>query len=55
MELFAIAATAHSYQIPWRSFKFITDEANEEAGADWSERVHYGQQLFLEKLKQIIA
>jgi adenosylhomocysteine nucleosidase len=55
MELFAIAATAHSHQIPWRSFKYITDEANEDAGADWSERVHYGQQLFLEKLKQIIA
>jgi adenosylhomocysteine nucleosidase len=54
MELFAIAATAHEYQIPWQSFKYITDDANDDSGADWSERVHYGQELFLEKLQQII-
>lgn len=54
MELYAIAATAHNYQIPWQSFKYITDNANEDSGSDWSERVHYGQELFLEKLQQMI-
>lgn len=54
MELYAIAATAHNYQIPWQSFKYITDDANEDSGSDWSERVHYGQDLFLEKLQQMI-
>jgi len=55
MELFAIAAVAHDHQIPWQSFKYITDDANESSGADWSERVHYGQELFLEKLRSIIS
>lgn len=55
MELFAIAAVAHDHQIPWHSFKYITDDANEHSGADWSEKVHHGQELFLEKLKQVLA
>ena len=55
MELFAIAAVAHDHQIPWQSFKYITDDANESSGADWNERVHYGQELFLEKLRSIIS
>ena len=55
MELFAIAAIAHDHQIPWQSFKYITDDANESSGDDWQSRVHHGQELFLDKLKQIIA
>jgi adenosylhomocysteine nucleosidase len=54
MELYAIAAIAHDHQIPWQSFKYITDDANEDSGKDWADRVHYGQELFLEKLQQII-
>jgi adenosylhomocysteine nucleosidase len=50
MELFAIAAVAHVHQINWLSYKFISDEANESSGLDWSKQVSYGQQLFLEKL-----
>ena len=50
MELFAIAAVAHDHQINWLSYKFISDEANESSGLDWSKQVSYGQQLFLEKL-----
>jgi adenosylhomocysteine nucleosidase len=55
MELFAIATVAHDNQIPWQSFKYITDDANGSSGADWSDRVHYGQDLFLEKLRSIIS
>jgi len=50
MELFAIAAVAHAHQIKWLSYKFISDEANESSGQDWSKKVSQGQQLFLEKL-----
>lgn len=54
MELFAIAAVAHDYQIPWQSFKYITDDANESSGEDWQDKVHHGQDLFLERLIQIL-
>lgn len=54
MELFTIAAIAHDHQIPWQSFKYITDEANENSGDDWQAKVHNGQDLFLRQLQQIL-
>jgi adenosylhomocysteine nucleosidase len=54
MELFAIAAIAHEYQIPWQSFKYITDDANENSGEDWHAKVHHGQDLFLDRLKDML-
>ena len=54
MELFAIAAIAHEHQVPWQSFKYITDEANEDSGNDWQSKVHHGQDLFLEKIRDIL-
>ena len=51
MELFAIAAVAHACSLPWLSYKFITDDANESSGDDWSQKVHHGEALFLEHLK----
>ena len=54
MELFAIAAIAHDHQIPWQSFKYITDDANESSGNDWKEKVHHGQDLFLERIEELI-
>ena len=54
MELFAIAAVAHDHQIPWQSFKYITDDANESSGDDWQSKVHHGQDLFLGRLTQIL-
>jgi adenosylhomocysteine nucleosidase len=51
MELFAIASVAHEHQVDWLSYKFISDEANEASGKEWSKQVNQGQQLFLEKLK----
>ncbi len=54
MELFAIAAVAHDHQIPWQSFKYITDDANESSGEDWQTKVHHGQDLFLEKIAYIL-
>ena len=47
MELFAIAAVAHQFNIPWYSYKFITDDANSDSANDWHEKVNHGQELFL--------
>ena len=55
MELFAIAAVAHDLGVPWQSLKYITDNANEDSGNDWQEKVHHGQELFLQKLKDVLA
>ncbi|MDV7395446.1 hypothetical protein RZS08_28930, partial [Arthrospira platensis SPKY1] len=46
MELFALAMACHQHGVAWRSFKYITDDANEEAGKDWATQVGLGQQLF---------
>ena len=50
MELFAIASIAHEHKIDWVSYKFISDEANESSGQEWSKQVDQGQNLFVEKL-----
>lgn len=55
MELFAIAHTCHRYGVPWRAFKFITDDANEASASDWADNVHRGEVLFWQQLQQIIA
>ena len=47
MELFAIAAAAYASDIPWQAFKYITDDANEEAGDSWQEKVGFGADLFI--------
>lgn len=51
MELFAIASVAHEHNIDWVSYKFISDEANETSGQEWSKQVNQGQRLFIEKLQ----
>jgi len=54
MELYAIAAVAHHHNIPWQSFKYITDDANEESGEDWQGKVNHGQALYLSKLQELL-
>jgi len=55
MELFALALVCHRKQIAWRSFKYITDDTDENAGRDWFERIHHGRTLFLAKLDEILS
>ena len=55
MELFAIACVANHHQIPWHSYKYITDDANESSANDWHQKVNHGQDLFIEKLKQLLS
>jgi adenosylhomocysteine nucleosidase len=54
MELFAISAVAHDAGIPWRSFKYITDDADDSAGSDWHAGVQHGEELFLEQLRKLM-
>lgn len=54
MELFAIAAVAHHHQIPWQSFKYITDDANENSGDDWQDKVNHGQELYLAMMAKLL-
>ena len=51
MELFAIAAVAHHKKIDWMSYKFISDDANESSGEEWSKQVNDGEELFIERLQ----
>jgi adenosylhomocysteine nucleosidase len=46
MELFAIAHICARYDVPWRAFKFITDEANDIAHEHWTANVANGEDLF---------
>lgn len=54
MELFAIAHTCKRYDVPWRAFKFITDDADDNAHDHWTENVANGEDLFWEVLKREI-
>jgi adenosylhomocysteine nucleosidase len=55
MELFAIASVAHEHHIDWISYKFISDDANESSGQEWSKQVHQGQKRFIEKLQSHVT
>jgi adenosylhomocysteine nucleosidase len=52
MELFAIAHACKRYAVPWRAFKFITDDANDVAHEHWTANVANGEDLFWEALKR---
>ena len=54
MELFAIAAVAHEHKLPWLAYKYVTDQANDDSGQEWSNKVNHGEALFLEKIATLI-
>jgi len=47
MELFAIASACHHQSTPWRSMKFISDQANSDSPTDWQANVRRGEELFI--------
>jgi adenosylhomocysteine nucleosidase len=55
MELFAIAHVCQRHSIPWRAFKFITDDANDLAAEHWTANVASGQDLFWDAVKKLNA
>jgi adenosylhomocysteine nucleosidase len=52
MELFAIAHACKRFDVPWRAFKFITDDANDLAHEHWTANVANGEDLFWEVLQR---
>lgn len=51
MELFAIASVCARHNVPWRAFKFITDDANDFAAEHWTANVADGQTLFWDAVR----
>ena len=50
MEAFAIAKVCKLKNIDFRCFKFISDNADNEAKDDWVDNVSLGAKLFIEKI-----
>ena len=46
MESYAIAKTCIKEGVKFRSFKYISDSADENSAVDWEENVHRGNSLF---------
>jgi adenosylhomocysteine nucleosidase len=54
MELFAIAAVAYEHKLPWLAYKYVTDQANDDSGQEWSNKINHGEALFLEKIATLV-
>ena len=54
MEAYALAKVCRSYDIPFISFKYITDSADEDAGIDWEENVGNGIMKFKKKILNLM-
>ena len=54
MEAYAIAKVCKNLNVPFRSFKYISDEANEDAGKDWKEcQWLEAEKIFMDKLTEL--
>ena len=53
MEAFAIAKVCKLKNIDFRCFKFISDNADNEAKDDWVDNVSLGSKLFIEKINSL--
>jgi adenosylhomocysteine nucleosidase len=50
MEAYALAKVCRYYEVPFISFKYITDSANESSPKDWEENLGKGIVQFKEKV-----
>ena len=53
MEGWALAYVAKQYGIPFKSWKYVSDMADENAMKDWTANIAKGAELFLSKVKDI--
>ena len=53
MEAFAIAKVCRLKNIDFRCFKFISDNADNEAKDDWVDNISLGAKLFIEKVSNL--
>ena len=54
MEAYALAKVCRSYDVPFISFKYITDGADGDAGIDWEENVTNGIMIFKQKILSLV-
>ena len=54
MEAYALAKVCYRYNVPFISFKYITDDADGDAGGDWEENVGKGIVKFKEKILSLV-
>ena len=50
MEAYALAKVCYLYDVPFISFKYITDGADEQAHEDWEKKLADGIEVFKEKV-----
>ena len=50
MEAYSLAKVCHHYDVPFISFKYITDNANEHSVGDWEDNCSDGVQLFNDRI-----
>ena len=53
MEAYAIAKICLIKNINFKCFKYVSDNADENAGDNWKENVNKGSLAFVKKLKSI--
>ena len=52
MELWGIAMACRRAGVPWRAWKYVSDQANEDSHNDWAANVHRGREAFIGALHQ---
>ena len=50
MESYALSKVCHHYKVPFISFKYITDNANEHSAGDWVDNCSDGVREFKERI-----
>ena len=50
MEAYALAKVCKNFQLPFISFKYISDGANSDSAGDWTENISSGYKIFYEKV-----
>jgi|TARA_Y100000114_G_scaffold143237_1_gene150574 adenosylhomocysteine nucleosidase len=50
MEAYALAKVCYQYDVPFISFKYITDGADEQAHEDWESNLADGIEVFMDKV-----
>ena len=50
MEAYSLAKVCRNFEVPFISFKYITDGADDEADSDWETNVKNGVEIFKEEI-----
>jgi adenosylhomocysteine nucleosidase len=53
MEAYAIAKACEKYKVEFVCWKYISDQANQNAHSDWQQQVAQGQSHYVNKLKEL--